>query len=234
MPLAVGFWGASGTLLVVGPELAALYGKSGLSMAEPYKASIYFDAVRNADASLKNAGFDVKRRGYLRMVPSLWYGVRPEVADRYVPDGRSSSSGRFFRIAPRRPSAPKGWRIVSMRMGRVPLPLDFPNPAHTGGGIGVTLREPNGWKLADIGLTSEERYVVGFGPAWDSPFSVWKGKKPPRSESPRYSMDPVVLAGVIDVTYENLETGERRVEEIPSGWVEAAGKFFLIDGSSQK
>ena len=233
-PLSVGFWGASAEVWLIGPEYSTLYGKRPVSVPVSYPVTVNFDSVLRYDRpDLLSEAKEPRRRGFLRMVPSMWYGVRSDVPGRFVPDGREACSGRFFWFPPRRPTVPVGWRVLSQRKVRIDLDLTYPNPAYAGGGVEVVIHEPKGWSLKDIGLTRDVRYVVYFQPATDSPYSIWRGPKPTALKDiiGPYEMDPRVLAEVVETVVENPSTAERRTMRTPTGWVEAAGRFRRIDGS---
>ena len=230
-PLSIGFWGAGGELHVEGPDLSVLYGR-------PYAAHAY-DTTIDTLGILKNEKPGTYRRlvrhhdrGFLRMTPSLWYGVR-KGGSKLQSDGRVSGSGRFNFFKPLSPKSPNGWKVVSSHTSLVRLKIDYPNPAIAGGGIWVTIHEPEGWRLEQIGLSPTGRYTVNFGSAWEDPLSIGNDPKVSEGDRPRYQMVPTVWAEETKSVLENPSTGERRTATTPTGWIVAAGRFSLIDGSGR-
>lgn len=224
--LAVGFWGCGGGVKVFGPAVEDINRPHPRSSNEPYDEYASFHSILDQFPEVKREAGDLEKMGFLRMTPTLWYGVRPNSPNRLRSNGMVGWSGHFSWFPRQEAKIPVGWKVVSKVRHLVRLPLKYPNPAYYGGGIGVTLREPNGWRLSDIGLSADETYVADWTSAWDSPFSEWHAPKPAKGgNSGTLLMDPIVLAEVYWTKVENPPTGENRVIETPTGWVVSAGIF---------
>jgi len=226
-PLSLGFWGASAEFQLIGPDLDAFYGRRPSAIPAGYPMTVNFSAALEYDhPELKPLVNDVAQRGFLRMVPSLWYGVRADEPDRLVPNGTAACSGRFFLFKPRSPNVPVGWRLVSQSRRRVSVPVWCEYEAGGGGGARFWLTQPSGWRLEDIGLTTDHPYTADFSSVWDSALSEWQNAKPPRDVAmTRFMFRPTVWAEVVEATIVDERTGERRQTTTPTGWVEAAGRF---------
>jgi len=194
-------------------------------MSAPYEGLADFHGILGQFPELKREALDPEKMGFIRMVPHLWYGVRPDSPDHMVFSGRAGWTGDFSWFPRRYPKIPSGWRVVGETKVRVRLDISFPNPAYAGGGIGVTIKEPKDWRLSEIGLQSGVSYVAGWESAWESPFSEWKSPKPAKGGLSELSMDPIVIAEVVETTIENPATRERRILKTPTGWVVSAGIF---------
>jgi hypothetical protein len=223
--LNVAFWGTTGGLKVFGPEPQEVNRPGVKTPRETYDIFADFTSVLNGFPNIKRAAAEGDRAGFLRMSPSLWYGVRTGSDQRLVWDGRVSCSGTFFWVSPRHPKIPIGWKGLTEVRQRVRLKVHVQGQGCLGGGVGVTLQEPVSWRLSDIGLTPQVEYFVNWASAWESPFSEWRDPKPPLAEAATYSMEPIVLADVVETMIENPATHERRVVKTPTGWVVSAGIF---------
>jgi hypothetical protein len=226
--LSRGFWGASARLLLIGPDFDAFSGRRLGTGRPPYPMTTMFDVSTSDRADVRALAKDAARRGFLRMEPSLWYGVRPEVKDRLVPNGKAAQPGRYLLRKARRPTVPRGWRLSAENTEIVQLPVRWTFEGAPNGGAEFWLGEPNGWRLAEIGLTASQPYVASFNEAWKSPRSEWEGPKPSssnRETSLEYRSRPTVWAQVTSATLVDERTGERRRTLTPTGWVEAASLF---------
>ncbi len=224
--LAVGFWGCGGSAKVFGPAVEDINRLHPRSSNEPYDGYASFHSVLDQFPEVKREAANPAKMGFLRMTPTLWYGIRSGSLNRLQSDGRGAWSGQFSWFPRQEAKIPAGWKVVSQVRRLVRLSLNYPNPAYYSGGIGVTVREPNGWRLADIGLSSDETYVVDWASAWDSPFSEWYAPKPTvGGSSGTLSMDPIVLAEVYWTKVQSPSARDSRVIERPSGWVVSAGIF---------
>lgn len=229
-PLSVGFWG-SGAELRVAANAANLKGGEAthsvdttgfLKHSEQRLLTILGPRTPETKLKLK----DPKVRGFVRVVPQTFIGIKTGESGGLKLSGAAFSAGVIYWLQPRKPEIPKGWTLMEQSLGLVQLPLRVTHKGHAGGGASFWFSaKGNQWDLASIDINTQRSFFVGTSDAYDSHLSIWPERKPQEDELMSFSMEPLVFAEVMTYTLKETATGKTKSGKLLTGRIEAAGKF---------
>lgn len=224
-PLSIGFWGGTADVrLDAGPKGDEMSGR--ISTVVVHDVDSLLD--RSSDKELREWSSinPPKKRGFMRFIPRILYGVETGQAEGPQYKGARWSTGTVYWVEPREPVVSEGWKLKEKanRLESLPLSIDF-NADWGGGGRAKINKDKVKWDLFSIDLDPDWLFGVFAHPAYDHPLSQWPGKRPSKEEMPYYSMEPLVFVEVMSYTLQQESTGQTKQGELLTGWVEAAGKF---------
>jgi hypothetical protein len=224
-PLSIGFWGGTADVrLEAGPEEDEMSGRISSVVVQDVDSIL----DRSSDnEQLESSGMNPpKKRGFMRFIPRILYGVETGQADGAHYKGARWSTGTVYWLQPRQPNVPEGWKLKEQKLRIEALPLSYEYKGIWGGGTRTKINKDEvKWDISSIDLDPEWAFAVTFNQAFDNPLSQRPSKRPSQEEMYYYSMEPLVFVEVLSYTLQQDSTGQTKQGELLTGWIEAAGKF---------